>query len=135
MFNCKLNLRRGLSFVVLIAAAISATTASATSGRASNMDNICAAAGNDMIVPAPLVDNCTSCHDDGSGGGSGEGRDVYKDGTDAERLAFFCPTIDVPPQTCTDMDGDGISIEGGLWSGSVEFHSGCTEKSRAGICY
>ncbi len=108
MFNCNLNLRRGLTFVVLIAAAVSATTASATSGRASTMDSICAAAGNDMIVPAPLVDNCTSCHNDGSGGGSGAGRDVYRDGTDAERLAFFCPTVTLPPPPQpVDNDGDG----------------------------
>ena len=110
MFNCKLNPRRGLTLVVLMAAAISATTASATSGRASTMDGICAAAGNDMIVPAPLVDNCTSCHDNGSGGGAGDGRDVYLNGTPEERLAFFCPTIDVPPPPppqLVDADGDG----------------------------
>jgi hypothetical protein len=94
-----------------MAAAICATTASATSGRAGTMDRICAAAGNDMIVPAPLVDNCTSCHNNGSGGGSGAGRDVYRDGTDAERLAFFCPAVTPPPPPPqpqpVDNDGDG----------------------------
>ena len=107
MINNKLNLRQGVTFVVFIAAAISANTASAFGSIGDDVETICANAGNPI---EPL--QCTSCHDDGDGG-SGDGKTAAS-GDIATIIDFFCPDpVVIPPEpTCTDNDGDGYDLEG-----------------------
>jgi hypothetical protein len=109
MFNCKLNLRRGLNFVVFIAAAVSANTAFAFGSIGDEVESICANAGNEMIVD---TGSCFACHNDGDGG-SGAGKTAAS-GDLATIIEYFCPDpVVIPPvPTCIDNDGDGYDLEG-----------------------
>jgi Putative metal-binding motif len=134
-----LNLRRGLTLVTFAVFAVSSNTAFATSSVARSIDQFCASQGNPLIVPGPLVNNCTSCHNDGRGG-SGAGKTAAR-GNNATKLAFFCPAVVTPPPvaTCTDMDGDGYSIEGGACGAidcndrNPDVNPGAQEDCRDGI--
>lgn len=99
-----------VTYAVLLAAGLCANEAFATPSVASQINQICQAAGNPMIVS---TSSCTACHDDGNGG-SGAGKTAAR-GSNATILSFFCPdvTIPDPPATCTDADGDGFAAEGG----------------------
>jgi hypothetical protein len=117
MFTRKLNFRRALVFVTFITAFLSANNAFAFGSIGRNVDNICASAGNPLVVPGPLAQACTSCHNDGNGG-SGAGKTAAR-GSNATILAYFCPAVTPPPPppppqpTCTDRDGDGYTVEEG----------------------
>ena len=142
MFIPKLNFRRALVFVTFVSAFLSANSAFATPTVARGVDNLCASQGGPMIVPAPLANNCTSCHNNGSGGGSGAGKTAAR-GNTATKLAFFCPAVNPPPpppvDTCTDNDGDGYSIEGGACGdvdcndGNADVNPGAQEDCRDGV--
>jgi hypothetical protein len=108
MFKFNLNLRRGLTFVVLIAAVLSVNTAFATSSIMRNVANACAAAGN--AIPGDKqaeAGDCDTCH------GSSRAYSASR-GNTATIVAYFCPDVVVTPPspTCTDNDGDGYDREG-----------------------
>lgn len=103
--------RNAMAAAVLITTAVGSSGAFAFGSQGIAVDQFCANSGNTLKAEfMPQVeDNCTACHDNGPGGGSGAGKTARKNGN----FEFFCPPA-TPPQTCTDADGDGFNAEGGM---------------------
>ncbi len=100
-----------LAAAVFIATATGSASTFAFGTLGKDVDQFCTNSGNPLLPQfMPKVENnCTACHDNGAGG-SGAGKTARKSGN----LAFFCPPVATPPQTCTDADGDGFNAEGGM---------------------
>ena len=106
----KLTKRRGTLLAGTLLAAFGTTGAMAFGSFGGQVDQACANLGNplaDQFQPR-MNNNCFACHDNGNGG-SGAGKSAFRQGN----FEFFCPPLVPPAPTCTDMDGDGYSAEGG----------------------
>lgn len=105
--------QNALATAVFITAAVGSSGAYAFGSLGANVDQFCSNSGDPLKAEfQPQVENnCTACHDDGSGG-SGAGKTAYRNGN----LEFFCPPAPVTPTppVCTDADGDGFNAEGGM---------------------
>ncbi len=96
-------------FLALISVCVFLLLAGNAYGFGSYIDNVNTLCGNQTPPQTPIApDDCTACHT-GDLGETTPAKTAYTGG-DQAIIDFFCPP---PTTTCTDSDGDGISVEGG----------------------